>query len=202
MKNLYDDFLWSVEACGKSYNVYPYFNRVLQIYDLQKEKGMTEADVIMLQFDILTCGEYSVDLKTASIVLTKTFNCLNGFSRKKTGNMEKIYDFCQDAFLIYSAFYQSYGIDLNRERDNLHYQAFIALFSSVPKETRLSQIMTIRAKPIPKPNKHNYQEIQELIRLKNEWALEISQDEKESNLQNALWSMYQALLKKAGDNTV
>lgn len=202
MKNLYDDFLWSVEVGGKEYNVYPYFNRVLQIYDLQKEEGLTEADVIMLQFDILTFGAYSVDLKTASMILTKTFNCLNDFSKKKSKSQGKIYDFCQDAFLIYSAFYQAYGIDLNQERDHLHYQAFIALFSSVPKETRLSQVMAIRARPLPKPNKHNQKEIQELTQLKNEWALEISQDEKENNLQNALWSMYQALLKKAGDTTV
>jgi hypothetical protein len=202
MRNLYEDFVWFVEIGKKRYSVYPYFNRILQIYDLQKEAGMTESDVIMLQFDILTNGKYSVDLKTASKVLEITFKKITGFKNKKEASSKKYYDFSQDAFLIYSAFYQAYGIDLNKERDKLHYQAFIALFSCIPKETRFSQIIGIRSCSIPKANKYNTEKIQELIRLKNEWALEVSQEEREENLQKALWSMYEALLKKAGDNTV
>ena len=50
---------------------------------------------------------------------------------------------------------------------------------------------------IPPPNKHNAEQRRELMRLKSEFALEISQEEREENLQEGFAKMAQVLLSMA-----
>lgn len=54
----------------------------------------------------------------------------------------RLYSFQKDGALIYSAFYQQYGIDLNR--DDLHWWAFLALFNDLDPECRFYRILRLR----------------------------------------------------------
>ena len=54
----------------------------------------------------------------------------------------RLYSFQKDGMLIYSAFYQQYGIDLNR--DDLHWWAFLALFNDLDPECRFYRILRLR----------------------------------------------------------
>lgn len=56
---------------------------------------------------------------------------------------EAVYDYRQDATLIYAGFLQAYNIDLNKVED-LHWWAFRALLEALPESTRMAQIMSIR----------------------------------------------------------
>ena len=78
-------------------------------------------------------------------------------------------DFEQDAWAIYSAFRQAYGIDLHRHR--LHWWVFLDLLRALPDDTKLSQIIGIRAQPMPPATKYNAAERQRLSRLKAQYAL-------------------------------
>ena len=195
MINLYTDFVHTVVVEGKAYKVFPFFNRVLEIYDIAEDEGMSEEDIVQTQFYILTKGKYTVDANTAAEVVRETLEQVNNVGRK-SGGSKRTYDFNEDAFLIYAAFRQVYGIDLLEERDRLHYQAFLAMFSALPSDTRIAQVMQIRAKDIPKRTKHNSEEIQNLLRLKAQWALKPKSGD---TLQDGLWKMYEALYKKAGE---
>jgi hypothetical protein len=62
---------------------------------------------------------------------------------------EKIMDYAQDADLIRAAFLQCYGINLYR--DKLHWFEFSALLASMPEGSRYSEILSIRARPMPAP---------------------------------------------------
>lgn len=196
MTRLYDNFVHSVTVEGKTYRVFPFFNRVLEICDLQERDDMTEEDIIQTQFSIITNGKYKADVQTAIKVINSTFEAMSG-EKKATKTEERYFDFNQDAFLIYAAFRQTYGIDLNKERDKLHYQAFIALFSALPENTRMAQVMKIRATEIPKPNKHNAKEIQQLLKLKEIWRLK--KQNNNNSLKESLYGLYQALMQKVGD---
>lgn len=109
-----------------------------------------------------------------------------GLRSGKKKETQKIMDFRQDAQYIYSAFRQVYGIDLFGKDKNLHWWIFLALLSGLPDSTRLMQIISIRTRKPPRPTRHNAEERAELMRLKTEYALELTEEERERNLQEGL----------------
>ena len=79
-------------------------------------------------------------------------------------------DINQDWDYICAAFQQAYGIDLYTDK-SIHILRFLALLRGIPKSTKLSEIIGIRAAEIPALNKHNQKQIAELTRLKALYAL-------------------------------
>ena len=157
---------------------------------------MTQSDTILLEADILTDNLYKLDVETASKIIDTTFNTFK-LPQGNSPQSKKVYDYAQDAFLIYAAFWQAYGIDLNKERDKLHYMGFLALFSGLPDDTRMSQIMGIRGAEIPAPNKNNRREIARLNKLKLRWALKEDPESGTHNLDDALMKMFKQLYSQA-----
>lgn len=82
----------------------------------------------------------------------------------------KTLDIVQDWPYICAAFRQAYGIDLYEDK-GLHILQFRAYLQAIPKETKLAEIIGIRAAPVPAPTKYNQQQIAELTRLKATYAL-------------------------------
>ena len=103
-------------------------------------------------------------------------------------------DIGQDWPYICAAFQQAYGIDLYADK-SLHILRFRALLQAIPKSTRLSEIIGIRAAKIPAPNRHNQEQIAELMRLKSLYALRGSG----ASLQEGLGRLFQ-LLKSGAKN--
>ena len=112
---------------------------------------------------------------------------------KKKKDTLKSFDFLQDSQYIYAGFKQCYGMDLFEQRDKLHWWKFISLFSGLSSETRMVQIIGIRTQKLPKPTKYNAEERARIIRLKNEYRLEMSEEEREASLQSGLAKMAMVL---------
>jgi hypothetical protein len=93
---------------------------------------------------------------------------------RKTG--QKVTDFIQDAGLIRAAFRQAYGIDLYRDR--LHWIEFTELLNAIPEGNRYSEVVGIRARPIPAPTKFNAKEREWLMKAKADCALEMDENER------------------------
>src|SRR5574344_1411658 len=55
----------------------------------------------------------------------------------------QLYDFFADGDYIYGSFLQAYGIDLTEI--DLHWHKFMALFASLPDETKMARIISYRA---------------------------------------------------------
>ena len=70
-------------------------------------------------------------------------------------------DIGQDWPYICAAFQQAYGIDLYADK-SLHILRFRALLQAIPKSTKLSEIIGIRAMKVPAPNRHNQEQIAEI----------------------------------------
>jgi len=60
------------------------------------------------------------------------------------GFRRRIYDFEIDAPLIYAAFLQQYGIDM-QEIEDMHWWRFSALFSALSEDCEITKIMSYRA---------------------------------------------------------
>ena len=101
-------------------------------------------------------------------------------------------DIVQDWPYICAAFQQAYGIDLYTDK-SIHVLRFRALLQAIPKSTKLSDIIGIRAAKIPAPNKHNQEQIAELLRLKAHYALRGSA----SSTQDGWRNLFNLLEQKA-----
>lgn len=97
--------------------------------------------------------------------------------RKTSG--QKVTDFVQDAGLIRAAFRQAYGIDLYR--DKLHWIEFTELLNAIPEGNRYSEVVGIRARPMPAATKWNQHEREWLAKAKADYRLEMSEKEMEKN---------------------
>ena len=108
---------------------------------------------------------------------------------------EKIMDYAQDADLIRAAFLQCYGINLCRDR--LHWLEFSALLASMPEGSRYSEILSIRARPMPAPTKYNAEERAWLANAKAQYAVKLTDKERENQYQKGLRQMAAGLLNLA-----
>jgi hypothetical protein len=77
--------------------------------------------------------------------------------------------------MIRSAFFRI-GVDLTRDR--MHILQFLELLADLPSDTALMRTIEIRAKPIPKPTKHNGEQIAKLQQAKARVAIRLSEEER------------------------
>lgn len=85
------------------------------------------------------------------------------------GGGERVFDFLYDYDLVYAAFMQAYGIDI--EDGDIPIARFLALFDGLPQGTRLAEVMELRAKKPPKRTASNAEYINALMRAKRAVAL-------------------------------
>lgn len=166
---LYEMLPDGVTVDGKFYKMDFNFRNVFRMIDvLDRDDLLPEAK----EYNALRC--LCKKPRNVHKVLTEVKRVLFPATRKTDG--QKITDFAQDAGLIRAAFRQAYGIDLYRE--NLHWIEFIELLNHIPEGSRYSEIVGIRARPIPAPNKWNQKEREWLIRAKQDVAIEMTDKER------------------------
>lgn len=106
--------------------------------------------------------------------------------RAKTQNEEKIYDYEYDDQYIYSAFIETYQMDL-QEIDYLHWWKFKAMFNSLNKDTKIVEIMGYRAidlsKIKDKEEKARYRKLKKIYKLPDMRT----EAQKEADFGNAFW---------------
>lgn len=104
----------------------------------------------------------------------------------------------QDAGLIRSAFRQVYGIDLFRA--HLHWFEFTELLQNLPEGNRYADVVGIRARPMPAPNKYNAKEREWLMQAKQSVALHLSGKEQERKYEadvSKVFAGFMGMIRKA-----
>lgn len=191
MVNIFTPLPYKVEVKGRKYALTPSFDNVLSMYKAVEELDEYDRPSVMLHYLMKRVPKQpSIDL----------FKAVMGVLFKPSKGGEKTFDFVQDSELIYAAFYQAYGIDLIEQQGKLHWWKFSALLNGLPSDTRFSEVISIRTRPIPAPNKYNEQERQNLIKLKREYALKLSTEERNAQLQNSLRQVVGWLQSQAKGN--
>lgn len=189
----YDPLPYSVEYDGRIYKLTPAFDNVLKMYALLD--GLMDYEKVEVMLSWLVKGHYPVDGGLLTAV------CKVLFPECKTKESQKAFDYIQDSDYIYAAFRQAYNIDLYAEQGKMHWLQFSALMTSLPQNTRFSEIVHIRLMPIPKPTKNNAEQRAEIIKLKQEYALTITDEERQNNLQQGLRKMAEAMLARVKDGS-
>lgn len=181
MADFYRPLPWSIEWQGCRYNLTPAFDNVLNMYEVIEDADIYER--LELMFYYLTDGSCPKDVN----LLQEILNLL--FPKQQKQDAQRSFDFIQDGEYIYSAFMQAYGIDLVEEQGKLHWWKFNALLQGLPSNTRFMEIVEIRTRPLPKATKYNGEEISQLVRLKAQYALKVSEEERQKNLQRGFRKM-------------
>lgn len=182
---LYDKLPDRVTYKWKEYLLDLSFRKVLAVADLMEEPLPDEVK-LRVSLELLVKGKHPVEAGLLSAVMD-----VITLDRPKRKPKQKVIDLQKDWQYIYAGFQQAYGINLFR--DDLHYLEFLALLNSLPGNTRMSQIIDIRTKPIPKANKYNQAEIARLTELKAEFALSEPGD-----FQRGLNRLFDALKSQIG----
>lgn len=171
----------AVEYRGRRFALRTEYYRVLQCFALLQEDALPEEQVAEC-LRLLVKGR----LRLRFLPLDDRAGLLRAVLEQyvvpqKRKKQPKSLDFTHDAGYIYSSFLLAYGIDLTESR--MHWWKFLELLSGLPEETKLSQILSIRQRPMPKPTKYNGEERARLARLKSEYAVYKTERERQQDLQ-------------------
>lgn len=182
--NIYDPYPETIELDGKEYRLNMDFSRVLRVIDISDDPGLTTADRIELQARLLLSDdrECPPDINAQARLVAAAMDLIpKGDKDGKT--KERYIDFHQDAAMIRSAFFRI-GVDLTRDR--MHINQFLELLGDLPSDTALMRTIDIRRKPIPKPTKHNAEQIAELQKAKARVAIKLSEEERRAQFAESL----------------
>lgn len=170
----------SVTVRGKRYRLKPDFRNVLMMMEtMDNPEIIPEARTYQALRHVIR--HVPKDDTLCAEIMAEVRKTLFPEAKKKESG-KKLTSFVQDADLIRGAFRQVYGIDLFR--DPVHWVEFSCLLSCLPEGSRYSDIIGIRARPLPEPTKYNRKEREALMRAKAECKLELSEEEAERNLQD------------------
>lgn len=172
--NVYDPYPEEIELDGKRIRLNLDFSRVLRVLDIQDMDDLTRSDKIEVQCKLLLADGEALPKSTEerARIIRAAFDLL---PKKEKRGSERFLDFHQDAALIRSAFFRI-GVDLTRDR--MHILQFLELLADLPSDTALMRTIEIRAKPIPKPTKHNGEQIAKLQQAKARVAIRLSEEER------------------------
>ena len=186
---LQDRLPQGVEVDGKFYKLDFEFRNVLKMIDiLDDDMLMPEAKAYNAVHCL--CKRPKNAVKVCEAVKSLLFSA----PRKNGG--QKVTDWVQDAPLIRAAFRQAYGIDLYRE--NLHWIEFTELLNSIPEGSRYSEIIGIRARPMPEPTKWNQKEREWLLQAKADYALDLTDKEQAEQYRRDVANVASVLMAMAG----
>ena len=177
----------SITVEGRSYMLRPSFRNVLFCHDLFHDPVLSDVEKVEIALERLIDGRYPVALRKKIALFQAVTTQFLDFSVGPKGDPgPRAMDFLQDAPYIYAAFRQAYGLDLLGRDCDLHWWAFVSLVASLPDNTRMMEIVSIRTRPIPKPAKGNQEQRRELMKLKALYRLKISEEERQATYQKSL----------------
>lgn len=183
----YDRLPDAVEYDGQTYVVdlsYPVF---FAAADILGDDRLTGVQQIRLIVDLFIGPEAPADPE-----LIRAVYDLIKDDRPKSSDGPKYMDIEQDWPYICASFQQAYGIDLYADK-TMHIMRFQALLQGLPKDTKLMEVIGIRAAKTPTANKYNADEIARLTRLKAVYALRGT----EKDFQTGLAGLFELLEARA-----
>lgn len=194
---LQDDLPHRVTAEGRTYRVNLDFRRVLKLLAVMADENLIDEAREYLALKCVMRRPPRSAKRRAAVLASVCAVC---FPQRKKATGPKMTDFEQDADLIRAAFMQEYGVNLWRDR--LHWLEFSALLAGLPEGSRYSDVLGIRARPMPAPTKYNAELRQWLTKAKAEYAVRMTKREEENSYQTGLRLMAEGLLalaEKGGD---
>lgn len=169
----------SVEYRRRHYRTNVAFDTVLAVQKLYKDEELSSYDKATAALKMLLRCPFRINalspvqrMELLEEIFDKQVDD-NGLNSSDSERNRTV-DFELDGEYIYAAFLQDYGIDLIEYQGKLHWRKFLALFQGLSDDTKIKQIMHIRAMDVPAPTKHNQEQIRKIMELKSYYALPVN----------------------------
>ena len=193
---IYKPLTQTLKAGGRRLSLSLSFDRVLEVCDAWADEDLTDEEKEAVTFDLLIRKGRErrwlaqQDAETRGAAITTLFKEYIDTEPQRANKGPKAFDLKQDGEFVYAAFRQAYGIDLQAELGRMDWREFSALLAGLPTGTRLSEIIEIRTKPLPKADKYNQRERKALIDAKFYFRLK---PDKPINMQDKLANLFEDL---------
>ena len=156
------------------------------VSDVLRDERLMTFQKLDIALDMFVTAAHPVDVG----LLSRIYDLLKDDRPKISG--PSYMDIEQDWRYICAGFQQAYNIDLFTDKD-IHILRWQALLQGLPKDTKLAEIIGIRAMDVPEPNKHNQKQIAEINRLTAMYALQGTA----KDFQNGLGGLFDLLEARA-----
>jgi hypothetical protein len=175
----------ALEISGEDYGIRSDFKVVLRFFELTRDDRILERHKGYTALKMFFKERIPFDTDAAFNALGWFIRC--GKPEEQVRQKRPVFDFAHDAGIIFSSFWEQYGIDLTAA--GLHWWKFSALFAGLNEDTMFRNVVRIRTKSEDGLDAKSRQELRE---LKKAWALppEVFRSKKTDALAAAL---------KAGD---
>lgn len=170
------------------------FRHVLRMFDILSDTSLAEQARMYLALCEIVRNPPKREAEQIIVFLAARSVLIP--SKGGGGEHERVTDFAQDADMIRAAFRQAYGIDLFRAK--LHWIEFTELLNNLPSGTRYSEIVDIRARPLPEATKWNGKQRTALLEAKAKYAISKSEAEVQKSYRRGVNNLANSLLKMAG----
>lgn len=172
----------TLSVSGEDYAIDSDFKTVLRFFELQRDDRIADHHKGFVSLKLFFGSRIPHDAEAAFERLGWFIRC--GKPEEEQARRQRpTFDFSFDAALIFSSFWEQYGIDLTAAA--LHWWKFQALFVGLGEETAFRQVVRIRTR---KEDGLDAASKQELREAKKTWALptEVFKDKRTSALAAAL----------------
>lgn len=187
---LYEQPCAAVTLGRRRYKLRLTYDRVLFALDAMQDPLLNDADRLRFMLGLLMKSRVPSSIRVQTQLLEAIMAQIN--QQRKTHDGPPVMSLVQDAPLIHAAFRQAYSIDL--QRIDLPWETFCALLSGLPEDTRFCEVVSIRARPIPQPDRNNGKYIEDLLKAKASVALEMTPEQREASFQRGLNQLAQTMI--------
>ena len=171
----------AITICGAEYEIDTDFRTAIRFTQLMQRADVDDVTKLDIAIFMFFGATPLPDLQEAVARIMQFYRCGKDI-KKTTGKAvemaQRIYDYEYDADLIYAAFLEQYGLDL-QDIPYMHWWKFRALFSGLSEQTEFLKIVGYRAIKITdsmtKEQKQHYRA------LKAQYALPDNRSEEEKD---------------------
>lgn len=184
---LFDRLPDGVTVDGRFYKCDFDFRNVLKMLEIMRRDDL---ELSARDYHCVKCV-FSGHLPLSKAAKVYLSICSILFEKTPENDGKRLMSFEQDAPLIRAAFRQEYGIDLFREK--LTWFEFTELLHALPEGNRFTEVVGIRARPLPTPTKWNGKEREALLRAKQAVALHLDETEQKQQYEKDVSRIFDGL---------
>ena len=179
---LYDQPCTEIRMGRRRYKLRLTYTRVLFALEALKDPLLTDEDRLRLMLGLMIRGRIPTKPEKQAVLLQAITEQIG--QKNKSHEGPPTMSLTQDDPLIRAAFQQAYGIDIHAV--DLPWTTFCELLSGLPENTRFCEVVALRARPIPLPDKNNSRYREELLKAKAAVALDLTDEERQASYQAGL----------------
>ena len=200
MFTLTSDYKNTYEYRGVTYHIDLSFDNILLMFEMFEDDTFLDVEKIDIAIEMLIKETIEFESIEEQYLVFKDLMkvVLDIDLDEQDENNEKIFDFKQDAELIYASFFSAYSIDLMEQKGELEWHKFMKLLRQLEDDTQFKKAVSYRVMKIPKETKQNREQVKELRRLKEAYALkdDTQSIDKKVNQDDKLNAAFSALAKQ------